>query len=54
MHTRSLAELKQYASEYNIDVSWTNDGKAIFEGDVAKQWNLLRLLDEGDHTWSGN
>lgn len=48
MHTRSLNELKQYAADYNIDVSWTSDGKAIFDGDVAKQWNILRLLDEGN------
>jgi hypothetical protein len=48
MHTRSLAELKQYASDYNINVAWTNDSKAIFDGDVAMQWNLLRLLDEGN------
>jgi hypothetical protein len=48
MHTRPLAELRQYASDYNINVSWTNDGQAVFDGDVAKQWNLLRLLDEGN------
>jgi hypothetical protein len=48
MHTRPLNDLKQYAADYDIDVAWTNDGKAIFDGDVAKQWNILRLLDEGN------
>ena len=45
MHTRSSAELKKYATEYNIPVDWEGD-KLVFDGSLEKQWSILRLLDE--------
>jgi Domain of unknown function (DUF4868) len=45
MHTRSPAELKKYATEYDIPVDWEGD-KLVFDGSLEKQWSILRLLDE--------
>jgi hypothetical protein len=45
MHTRSAAELKKYASDYQIPVDW-NGNKLVFDGSLEKQWSILRLLDE--------
>jgi hypothetical protein len=45
MHTRSPTELRNYAKEFKIPVDWDGD-KLVFDGSIAKQWAILRLLDE--------
>lgn len=45
MHTKPPAVLRKYGQDYNIDVDWQQDSM-VFDGSVAKQWNILRLLDE--------
>ena len=47
MHTRKPEELRKYGEDYSIEVDW-QDGKMLFDGSVAKQWNILRLLDEAN------
>lgn len=46
MYTRPPEVLRTYGEEYGIDVVWNGD-KMVFDGSLAKQGNILRLLDEG-------
>jgi hypothetical protein len=43
--TSTVAELKQYATQYNISVVWDAD-ELVFDGSLEGQWAILKLLDE--------
>jgi Domain of unknown function (DUF4868) len=43
--TSSIADLKRYASEYEIQLTWDGD-ELLFEGSLEGQWAILKLLDE--------
>jgi hypothetical protein len=45
---RPIADLKKYAQERKIDVTW-NGNALVYENSIEKQWNILKLLNE-DHT----
>jgi Domain of unknown function (DUF4868) len=41
----SIDELKQYAIDYDIGVTWSSDA-LVFDGSLESQWDILKLLDE--------
>jgi hypothetical protein len=43
--TATPAEMKDYAMEFDIAVTWDGDS-LVFDGSLESQWSILKLLDE--------